>query len=44
MIKQIFKQPEIYQLNIPLPNNPLKNLNCYVVKTAGGNLVIDTGF
>lgn len=44
MIKKIVDQPEIFQLSIPLPNNPLRNLNCYVVKTECGNLVVDTGF
>lgn len=44
MIKQIYKEPEIYQLAIPLPNNPLKTLNVYVVKTNAGNLLVDTGF
>jgi glyoxylase-like metal-dependent hydrolase (beta-lactamase superfamily II) len=33
-----------YVIYIPLPNNPLKNLNCYVVKTPDKNLIIDTGF
>ncbi|MBU4439828.1 MAG: MBL fold metallo-hydrolase [Firmicutes bacterium] len=44
MIKKILDQPEIFQLRIPLPNNPLRNLNCYVMKTESGNLVVDTGF
>ncbi|MBC3888794.1 MBL fold metallo-hydrolase [Acetobacterium paludosum] len=44
MIKKIVEQPEIYSVYIPLPNNPLKNLNCYVMKTDAGNLVVDTGF
>lgn len=44
MYTKIYDKPEIYQIYVPLPNNPLKNLNCYVVKTDQGNLVIDTGF
>ncbi|MBK5245624.1 MAG: MBL fold metallo-hydrolase [Eubacteriaceae bacterium] len=44
MITKINSEPEIYQFHIPLPNNPLKNLNCYVVKTENGNLLVDTGF
>lgn len=44
MIKKIVDQPEIFQISIPLPNNPLRNLNCYVIKTESGNLVVDTGF
>lgn len=44
MLKKICKSPEIYLIYVPLPNNPLKNLNCYVMKTEAGNLIIDTGF
>ena len=36
--------PKIYQCEIPLPENPLKSLNCYVIKGKERNLVIDTGF
>ena len=37
---------DLYTFPIPLPNNPLKWLNCYVIKGSGGerNLLIDTGF
>lgn len=34
---------QIYCISIPLPNNPLKELNAYVV-TGPRNLLIDTGF
>ena len=34
----------IYTFPIVLPNNPLKWLNCYVVRSDGRNLLIDTGF
>lgn len=44
MFRQIHKNPDIYTIPVVLPNNPLKNLNCYVVKTPEENLVIDTGF
>ncbi len=44
MIEKICETPEIYSIHIPLPNNPLKNLNCYVIKTDAGSLVVDTGF
>lgn len=33
----------LYAIAVPLPNNPLKNLNAYVV-TGSRNLLIDTGF
>ena len=36
---------DLYTFPIPLPRNPLKWLNCYVLKAHGGrNLLIDTGF
>ncbi|MDL2219341.1 MBL fold metallo-hydrolase [Ruminococcaceae bacterium OttesenSCG-928-O06] len=44
MIRKINDLPEIWSIDIPLPDNPLKNLNCYVVKSRGECLVIDTGF
>ena len=44
MYKKIYSNPDIYSIYVPLPNNPLKNLNCYVVKTPEKNLIIDTGF
>ncbi len=44
MIEKIFDSPNIYRIYVPLPENPLKNLNCYVVKTGDRDLVIDTGF
>ncbi len=34
----------IYSIKIPLPGNPLKDLNSYVIKTPKRNLIIDTGF
>lgn len=44
MYPKLYSDPDIYKIDIPLPNNPLKNLNCYVVKTKEKNLIIDTGF
>lgn len=44
MYEKIYCNPDIYKIYIPLPNNPLKNLNCYVVKAEQKNLIIDTGF
>ena len=34
----------LYRLQIHLPNSPLKNLNCYVIKGEARNILIDTGF
>ena len=43
MITQLDSQ--LYTISVPLPGNPLKNLNVYVVRDPGGrNLLIDTGF
>lgn len=44
MYPKLYSDPDIYKIDIPLPDNPLKNLNCYVIKTADKNLIIDTGF
>jgi glyoxylase-like metal-dependent hydrolase (beta-lactamase superfamily II) len=33
----------IYRIEIPLPGNPLKAINSYVVKDSARNLIIDTG-
>jgi len=41
MIEEIF--PNLFQLEIPLPGNPLKAINSYVIKTEGNTLIIDTG-
>ncbi len=35
--------PNLYQIKIPLPNNPLKELNSYVIKGPERFLMIDTG-
>ncbi|HBV99132.1 MAG: beta-lactamase [Peptococcaceae bacterium BICA1-7] len=35
--------PNLYRIEVPLPGNPLKALNSYVIKGPGRNLVIDTG-
>ena len=44
MIHQVFHDPDIYQIHVDLPDNPLKYLNAYVVKGRTRDLVIDTGF
>ena len=44
MLKQIYDAPRIYQIDVPLPDNPLRNLNCYILQDEGDTLVIDTGF
>ena len=42
MIEEILHN--LYRLEIPLPNSPLKALNSYVIKNTKRNLIIDTGF
>lgn len=37
-------EDNMYTIPVPLPNNPLRQLNSYVIKGEGRNLVIDTGF
>ncbi len=41
MVDEILKG--LFRLEIPLPKNPLKSLNSYVIKGSGRNLIIDTG-
>lgn len=36
--------PNIFRIEVPLPNNPLKSLNAYLVKGTSRHLLIDTGF
>jgi len=36
--------PHIHRIEIPLPNNPLKATNSYVITSSERNLIIDTGF
>lgn len=42
MIEEIAEN--LYRVEIPLPGNPLKALNSYVIKSQSRNLIIDTGF
>ena len=44
MLQKIYEEPSIFQIDVPLPDNPLRNLNCYVVQDGGETLIIDTGF
>src|SRR4030042_2645558 len=41
MVEEILNN--IYKIEIPLPNNPLKTVNSYLVKGPKKNLIIDTG-
>lgn len=41
MIEEI--QPDLFRIEVPLPNSPLKFLNSYVVRSSERNLIVDTG-
>ena len=41
MIDEIL--PDLYQIKVPLPRNPLKIINSYLIKGDGRFLIIDTG-
>jgi glyoxylase-like metal-dependent hydrolase (beta-lactamase superfamily II) len=41
MIEDIL--PGLYKIELPLPKNPLKSVNSYVIKGKDRNLIIDTG-
>ena len=36
--------PDIFKIAVTLPNNPLRELNAYLVRGTGRNLLIDNGF
>lgn len=44
MLQKIYEEPNIFQIDVPLPNNPLRNLNCYIIQDGGETLILDTGF
>ena len=41
MIEEILLN--IYKIEIPILNNPLKSVNSYVIKSSEKNLIIETG-
>jgi glyoxylase-like metal-dependent hydrolase (beta-lactamase superfamily II) len=41
MIEEI--RPDLFRIQVPLPNTPLKSLNSYVVRDPRRSLIIDTG-
>lgn len=42
MIEEIY--PDLFRIEIPLPENPLRALNSYIIRGNNRNLIIDTGF
>ncbi len=41
MIEEVL--PDLYKIEVPLPGNPLKAVNCYLIAASGRFLLIDTG-
>ena len=41
MIEEIL--PNLYRIQVPLPQSPLRAINSYVIKNRGQSLIIDTG-
>ncbi|MCD6358423.1 MAG: MBL fold metallo-hydrolase [Dehalococcoidia bacterium] len=41
MIEEVL--PHVYRMEIPLPRNPLRSINSYLIKGQGRFLIIDTG-
>ncbi len=41
MIETVF--PDLFRIEIPLPGNPLKSVNAYVIRDGDRSLVVDTG-
>jgi len=37
MIEELLK--DIFIIKVPIPNNPLKNINCYLIKGRERNLL-----
>lgn len=44
MIRKIYENPDIYQIKVELPDNPLRYINSYVLNEGERPLIIDTGF
>ena len=42
MIEEVYS--DIFKLEIPLHNNPLRSVNSYIIKSEDRSLIIDTGF
>jgi glyoxylase-like metal-dependent hydrolase (beta-lactamase superfamily II) len=36
--------PGVYQLKVPIPNNPLENTNVYLIRSDGSHALIDAGW
>lgn len=43
-MNKISCKPEVYRIPVPLPGNPLKELNSYLIRSGGESMLVDTGF
>lgn len=43
-MNKIYENPDVYIIKVPLPENPLRELNSYLILSEGEALLIDTGF
>ena len=44
MLKRVLESPEIWVIEIPLPDNPLRSINSYIVRSGQHALIVDTAF
>lgn len=44
MVTKVWENPDVFNIQVELPQNPLRSLNVYVIETPEQNLLIDTGF
>lgn len=44
MVECLWRSPDIFRILVPLPDNPLRSLNSYVIQTPSHALILDTGF
>lgn len=44
MVTKVWDDPAVFDIQVDLPDNPLRSLNVYVITTPRQNLLIDTGF
>ncbi len=44
MVTKVWENPDVFNIQIELPHNPLRSLNVHVITTPEQNLLIDTGF
>jgi len=44
MVTKVWEGPDIFSIQVDLPQNPLRDLNVYVICTPEQDLLIDTGF